>query len=82
MEICIPGSLEIRVINLAGENVPFKTEDYERAYFSSFLRSLRPMNFPQIILYPLINRVEILKPIIKNFVGFSFRKYLCKDIAH
>lgn len=63
--------MEVKAYNLKGQSLPFNAADYERAYFSSFLRSLYPMNFPGIILYHLINRVEILRPIIKNFMSFS-----------
>lgn len=33
------------------------------------------MNYPNIILYPLLNRIELLKSIIKNFIPFSFKQY-------
>lgn len=74
IEINIPGSMEVRSYNLRGEETPFEKQDYERAYFSSFLRSLYPMNYPNIILYPLLSRLELLKSIVKNFVPFSYKQ--------
>lgn len=38
--------METKVLSLHGEPIPFKPIDYERAYYSSFLRSLFPMNYP------------------------------------
>lgn len=67
--------MEVISFNLRGEQVPFERQDYERAYFSSFLRSLYPMNYPNIILYPLLSRVELLKSILRNFVPFSYKQY-------
>ena len=67
--------MEVKCFNLRGETLSFNAGDYERAYYSSFLRSLYPMNYPGIILYHLINRIEILKPIIKNFIAFAARQY-------
>lgn len=46
IEISIPGSMEIRVWGLNGQSLEFSQQDYERAYYSSFLRSLYPMNYP------------------------------------
>lgn len=74
IEINIPGSMEVRSYSLRGEEIPFAKQDYERAYFSSFLRSLYPMNYPNIILYPLLGRLELLKSIVKNFVPFSYKQ--------
>lgn len=67
--------MEVKAFNLRGQPLPFNPIDYERAYYSSFLRSIRPMNYPKIILYPLMNRMEILKPIVKNLVAFSMQQY-------
>lgn len=66
--------MEVKVFNLKGQSLPYSEADYERAYYSSVLRMLYPMNYPGILLYPLFNRVEIIKPIIQNLVHFSFRK--------
>ena len=74
IEISIPGSMEAKAFNLRGQPLPFHSDDYQRAYYSSLLRSLYPMNYPEIVLYPLMNRIEILKPVIRNFMMFSFQK--------
>jgi hypothetical protein len=57
IEISIPGSMDTRAFNLRGQPLPFTPADYERAYYSSFVRSLYPMNFPGIVLYPLMSRL-------------------------
>jgi hypothetical protein len=67
--------MEVKSYSLKGQPLVFKALDYERAYFSSFLRSLKPMNYPGIVLYPLMNRIEILRPVIKNLINFSLNKY-------
>lgn len=68
--------MEVRTFSLKGQPLVYKTTDYEQAYYSSFLRSLRPMNYPNIVLYPLMNRIEILRPVIKNLINFSLTQYL------
>jgi hypothetical protein len=73
--------MEVKSLNLKGQELPFDKHDYERAYFSSFLRSLYPMNYPNIILYPLLSRIELLRSIVKNFIAFSYKKYATKDAA-
>lgn len=66
--------MEVKAFSLRGQPLVFNLIDYEKAYYSSFLRSLRPMNYPGIVLYPLMNRIEILKPIVKNLVSFSMQQ--------
>jgi hypothetical protein len=72
----------VRTFDLKRKECEFSNQDYERAYYSSFLRSLYPMNFPQIVLYPLLNRIEIMRQIIRNFAIFSFKQYVCGDVGN
>ena len=61
VEINIPGSLEIKSYNLKGHQIKYEIEDYDRAYYSSYLRSLQPMNYPNIVLNPYNYKIETHK---------------------
>ena len=58
--------------NLTGQPLAVGAKDYERAYFSSILRSLFKTNsHPSIKYFNNIEKFEILKPFLESFVSFS-----------
>ena len=74
MEVCIPGSLEIKMYNIQGQPYKATEEDYERAYFSSILRTLYKTECQKMRVYNQVCRCNVLKSFVFSFVPFCFSK--------